>query len=88
MGRVVTDRAAVYSVIDGERDYQNELGPDRTDSSQKSVGDFLSLMRSYLNDADKAFATNPGTVPTLHEIRKVTALGVRCLEEHGAPPRE
>jgi len=83
----MVSRIKVYDVIKGERDYQNALGPERTDGSEKTVGDYLTMLRAYLNRADEAWIANSGCVPALHEMRKIAAIAVRCMEEHGAPRR-
>ena len=80
-------RKKVYKVIDGERDYQNYLGSDRMDGSDHSVGDYLTMMDTYFRRAKDAWTNNPGDVASLKEIRKVAAIAVRCMEEHGAYPR-
>jgi len=83
-------RKIAYAAIDGERDYQDamKVGPDgRTDGRQKSVGDYLTLIRTYSNKADAAYAGRPGDTPALHEIRKIAAIAVQCLEVHGSPLR-
>jgi hypothetical protein len=87
----MTERSSVYQAIDGERDYQDEMqvGPDgRTDGRDKSVGDHLTLIRVYSAKADAAYSENPGDLPAIHEIRKIAALAVRCMEDHGAPARK
>lgn len=84
------ERERVYDVIDGERAYQDamKVGPDgRTDGRQKSVGDYLTLIRVYSAKADAAYSGSPGDVPSLHEIRKIAAIAVQCMEVHGAHPR-
>lgn len=80
-------RWQVYSAIDDERDYQDNLGPDRTDGSDKSVGDYLVIMDHYLRTAQSAFTLSPGTQQARRDILKIVAIGVRCLEEHGVVTR-
>jgi hypothetical protein len=80
-------REEVYEIIDEERDYQHSLGSNRTDHSEKSVGDYLTMMSSYFRAAQDGWTNNAGTVFALHEIRKIAAIAVRCMEEHGAYPR-
>ena len=77
------ERSRVYQVIDDERDYQDRLGP----RADKTVGDYLTLLDVYLQKAQTAWAMRPGTTPALVEIRKIAAIAVRCMEEHGAPFR-
>jgi len=83
-------RHDVYEVVDGERAYQDamEKGPGgRTDGQQKQVGAFLSLMQHALAEARRAYYERQGDDPTLEFVRKLTALGVQCMEVHGAPAR-
>jgi hypothetical protein len=87
-GRQAATRYEVYRAIDGERDYQDWLGSDRSDGMPRSVGDYLTLLRAYLAKADAAWTDNPGDRPALHVIRKIAGIAVHCMEDHGAPPRE
>jgi len=84
----MTPREEVYRVIDGERDYQDSLGSDRTDGSQHTTGDYLTMLDSYVRKAKDAWTNKPGNTAALNEIRKCAAIAVRCMEEHGAPKRE
>lgn len=81
------DRHTVYAIINTERDYQDRLGADRTVGDQKHVGDYLTMMRAYMAKADEAWTFNAGDKKALEEIRKIAAICVRCMEEHGAEPR-
>lgn len=92
----MSTRGKVYGIINGERKYQDaqyEKGSkDRCEARfQKqihTVGEELVIMKVYLDEAEVAWAKNFGDAPALHAIRKVVALGVRCMENHGALPRE
>jgi RPA family protein len=77
-------RSEVFSLIDGERDYQDLRWKD---SLSRSVGDFLVYMDDYMRKAKERFTAVEGTDEALDVIRKVTALGVACMEKHGAPRR-
>lgn len=85
-------RELVYQCIDGERYFQEEqtLRPDRPDMIPNlSVGDHLLAMEENLQRARLAWYS--GSTPhrgALDFIRKVTALGVRCLENNGVVHRE
>ncbi len=81
-------RAVVYSVIDGERDYQESLPDSRTDGANKTVGDYIVMAERYMRKAIDDWTDNPGNTQALHQLRKVAAICVRCMEEHGAPFRE
>lgn len=80
-------RRDVYEVVDGERDYQDGLPATRSDGGDKSVGAFLALMQRYMTVALDDYAMNPGDAGALDVVRKITALGVACMEQHGAPAR-
>ena len=77
----------VYKLIDNERNHQNSLPPDRTDGHTHTVGEELVLLQVYLRRALDAWVDNPGDNAALNEIRKIAAISVRCIENHGAPSR-
>ena len=77
-------RGEVFAVIDSERNYQDGLDHTRTDGCAKGVGDYLSLIRTYLRQAEDKYAFNPGNVEALHSIRKIAGIAVACMEQHGA----
>jgi len=76
-------REDVYKIIDGERDYQDVTWP----GGGHRTGVDITLLHYYMHEADVALTRNSGDIPALHVIRKIAAIAVRCLEEHGAPPR-
>ena len=87
--RYKMNRRDVYKLIDGERDYQDSMGADRTDGLPKDVGAYLTVMRHIMRNAEEKFYGLPGNHPeTLDEIRKLAATAVRCMEEHNTRPRE
>lgn len=81
------NRAEVYSLIDGERDYQDKLGPDRTDYVKRTVGDYLTMLTVYLRRAQDDWTNNSGNIQSLDEIRKIAGIAVHCMEDYGAPAR-
>jgi len=81
-------RHEVFAAIEGERAYQDGLGIDRTFSEGRhEVAGHLVMMDTYLKKAVWAWTSNPGNHQALHEIRKIAAIAVRCMEQHGAPQR-
>ena len=82
-------REKVFGAIIGERYYQDaQQKGGRFQKEVHSVGEELLLMKRYLDKAIVKYADNFGDAPALHGIRKVAALAVRCMENHGALPRE
>lgn len=80
-------RTAVYASIDGERDYQDHMWGA---NEAFAVGEHIALLQEYVNRARQEWSTEK-TKPetkTLHMIRKVAGIAVRCLERHGCPRRE
>lgn len=80
-------REEVYKLIDGERKYQNTLTPERTEGKSHTVGNYLTMLRHYINQADTQWVLYSGDQFALDVIRKIGAICVRCMEEHGAPSR-
>ena len=80
-------REQVYERIDVERQYQDHLPSNRTDGSDKQVGSYLTMMRHYMTKAEEAWTMNRGDSAALDNVRKIAAIAVRCMEEHGAPTR-
>lgn len=85
-------RQEVYACIDGERYFQEEqtLRADRPDMiPDLSVGDHLLAMEENLQRARVAWYSGSTPHPiALDFIRKVTALGVRCMEKNGVVHRK
>lgn len=53
---------------------------------ERTVEDFITYMANYLSDA--RIALNDGnTVAALDAVRKITALGVACMEQNGVTTR-
>lgn len=83
----MTERTDVYRAIDTERTYQE----DRWPGHRHSVAEYVLYMEQYLSDVRDLLSKNDDEAirpRALAGIRKVTTLGVACMEEHGAPPRE
>lgn len=85
------NRQYVYLAIDSERDYQDFLKKDRTSnptdgtrSIDHTVGDFVTMMQQYQNNMVAAWTNNPGDEEALHVMRKIAAIAVNCMEQHGA----
>jgi len=80
----MTTRQEVYSSVDGERAYQENLNPHTL-----SIGEEIALTLKYANNALDEWSNdfNPPETEALAMLRKVAAICVRCMEHHGAPKR-
>lgn len=86
------NRDEVYDVIDSERDYQDRKWNCETTPTcgKHSVTEFLVYMRDYCEEALHHISRNAdpdATTSALENVRKITALGVSCMEQNGAPHR-
>ena len=85
-------RHDVYSVIDGERSYQEAkaVDPSRSDIiSDLHVGDTITAIRYNLDKAMEAWYS--GSVPhkdAMEYLRKIAALCVQAGERYGMPDRK
>ena len=79
-------RKDVFFAIDQERDHQDKKWGTLGEHPHE-VGSWLTIMRQLLNDAERAYMSQLGDIGALDEIRKVVAVGVACMEQHGVPPR-
>lgn len=83
-------RKRVYSAIDGERDYQDRHTLANPIDPGFSTGDYITMLTCYADKLPAAWALNPGEAPpeVLHNMRKIAAIAIQCLEAHGVLPRE
>lgn len=82
------DFLTVKDVVDQERQYQDELPEDRTDGLFRSLGDYLTMLDTYVRKAADAWTNNAGVFEALEVVRKIAGICVHCMEDHGAPLRE
>lgn len=84
----MTTRETVYRCIDRERDYQDWRFTDTgRDAIDRSLDEFILYLQQYAREAG-SLTTHGNEIEALHFVRKVTALGVGCMERHGAPWRD
>jgi hypothetical protein len=92
--KMKTTRREVYQAIDGERNYQDRLilaSGATLEDHYHSPEEYLLYMQDYLNEAIHTASRTwgPECAPAvLNIVRKVTALGVACMEQNGAPQRK
>ena len=87
----MTKRSLVYEALDGERDYQDEKWGPTPSHGIHTATEFLVFMRDYIEEAlhiesrESLVTADP---KALDIIRKVTALGVACMEQNGVQLRK
>jgi len=93
-------RKEVYNAVDSERDYQDKMWGDRLSGNRlpisslrqsggdRTVDEFILYMQGYMNDLVHKGSHFCDTPDKMELVRKVTTLGVACMEQHGAPERE
>lgn len=89
----MASRAEVYAALDSERAYQQTRWNEHTTvtGGHHSLSEWIAYMEDYLAEAKHILAREAEQNAVLKVVpimRKVTALGVVAMEEHGAPPRE
>ena len=87
-----TPRPDVYAAIDSERDYQDTfVMPEREYYATHTLGEFVLMLGQYAAQARQSWTHHSdkedGFPESLHEVRKIAAIAVRCMEQHGAPKR-
>ena len=81
------DRQDVYKLIDGEREYQNNLPHHSAEQdAQTSVAAWIIYMKQLLNTAEQEIY-NMDEGAALEYVRKTTAVGVACMEHNETRPR-
>lgn len=83
------DINVVFATVNEERDYQALMHPTREPgaSNPLEIGEEFTLIRNFLRKADEMWASRRGDEAALECVRIVTACAVRCMQNHGAPPR-
>jgi hypothetical protein len=89
---MIASREQVYDAVSNERDYQDFKWSEHTTLSggRHSPAEWLVYMQDYLSEAihqAARYADPQGRDMVLHTIRKITAMGVACMEQNGAPRR-
>jgi len=92
-----TPRTEVYLAIDSERKYQDKLwgrslSGDRpttelSPGGTRTVDEFSLYIIGYANDLLVNASHYVSEKDKLDIIRKISGLGVACMEQHGAPFR-
>jgi hypothetical protein len=77
-------RTEVYAAIDSERAYQATL--ERNQIKVQRPMEQLALISKLVRDAEDHWYSKAGELP-MDFARKIGAMAVRMMEEHGAPMR-
>ena len=79
-------RKDVYKAIDNEREYQNTVRKqnerETRNDDDKSISDFIIYMETKLGESKKSIYYLDEPLAR-HNILKIIALGVACLESFG-----
>jgi len=86
-------RSSVYAALDSERAYQDTRWNESTTTSEgkHTFEEWIVYMEDYLAEAKHILSresTQSAYAKVQHIMRKVTAMGVACMEQQGAPRRE
>lgn len=81
------EQQQVFDVLASERAYQDRKWGS-IDQHPHEVGGWLMLMHVHLRKAQEAWASSGDDYAALLALRKVLAVGVACMEQHGAPRRD
>ena len=79
----MVSRKHVYIAIDEERDYQNL----KWAGHKHEVGAYLTILKVYIDKAAHEWCGESGDAKAKHQIRKIAAIAVACMEENGVMPR-
>lgn len=84
-------RSAVYAALDSERAYQAFRWGEQKhelESFLLYMDDYLTRLKTVVSGADPTYKDHDSIYSeAIHRIRKITALGVAAMEQHGAPQR-
>lgn len=78
----------VFEAISDERYYQDNLPETRTDYSDHTVGDYITMLHYYMGQLDEAWTMNAGDTAALDVMRKIAGIAVHCMEDHGIVERD
>ena len=77
-------RQEAFAAVDGELEYQLA----KFGENPHEIDAFATYIRQYSRVLDET-ATAPNTSEAkLAVVRKIAAIAIRCMEQHGAPKRD
>jgi hypothetical protein len=74
----------VFQAVSDEVQYQY----DRFGFNPHEIDSFATYIRQYSSELDQLATKGNGPVLKLDAVRKIAALAVRCMEQHGITHRE
>lgn len=77
----------VLTAIHDERVYQNRKW-GTIETHPHEVGAWLTIMRSILSEADRAWASSASNAAALDKVRCLASVGIACMEQHGVVVRD
>lgn len=89
----MVSRAKVYAALDSERAYQEKRWNSNTTTTHgfHSLEEWAVYIDDYLQEMKNQLSRNAkqvGDPLALATLRKITAMGIAAMEQHGAPQRE
>ena len=73
----------ICAIINTERQYQEELSPDRTDGHERGTDGYSVMLSYYVHKLVEQWTVNAGDEYALDVMRKVAGICVHCLEDCG-----
>lgn len=85
-------RDEVYNALTKEREYQDKRwnATTTTTAGQHSVAEFVLFMDTYIQDTKQTLSKHgepEASKLALDNLRKITAMGVACMEQNGIVER-
>lgn len=76
-------REDVYAVIDQERDYQDSRFGDGEGTGARSLDEFILYINASAGKLANSTVSYASSKDKLHALRKIAALCVHAMEQHG-----
>jgi hypothetical protein len=77
-------REQVFNLINGERAYQDAQAKKWNHAGTPSIESAILMMEHYILECRRAWVSSSDPTLALDNIRKITGVAVRALENHGA----
>lgn len=81
------DIEIVLKKIKDERDYQDHLCTIKELPLDPTIEGELVMLKAYIDKTLILWTKNPSNIQVLSEVRKISGIAIRCLENHGCPKR-